>query len=71
MRIGVRPPVSEHELLAIRAALEAAGTTRGASRVCPARSAWSAAAAQEAVEGEPRAAGYAPSPRSTRGATRA
>lgn len=70
MRVSVRPSVSETELLAIRRALEAAWPGLEPEGR-PKQSAWSAAAAREAVGGAPRPECYALSPRSTRGATRA
>lgn len=55
---------------ALRRALEAAGI-RLDSQAEAAVSAWTRVAAREAVDNQPARAGYALSPRSTRGATRA
>ena len=68
--IEVRPPLSEDARDALeRARAEAGASLEGQSAAY--RSAWRRAAALEAVDGEPDEDGYALSPRSTRGATRA
>ncbi len=70
MPIDVRPPLSDGERDALEAALAEAGVSADGPPEAY-RSAWRRAAALEAVDGEPDADGYALSPRSTRGATRA
>lgn len=70
MQIEVRPALTDDQHGALLRALADAGL--GADETPAAyRSAWRRAAAEEAVSDEPFAEGYAPSPRSTRGATRA
>ena len=70
MPIDVRPPLPDEARDALERALAAPGD---APERQPAayRSAWRRVAALEAVDGEPDEDGYALSPRSTRGATRA
>jgi hypothetical protein len=75
MEIWVEPPVAPHEELALRRALGVGGLLVPAASAA-ARGAWSRAAALEAVDNDPGSRGdaepgYALSPRSTRGATRA
>jgi hypothetical protein len=70
MPIDVRPPLPDD----VRDALERALAEAGAAleqQPAAYRSAWRRVAALEAVDGEPDEDGYAFSPRSTRGATRA
>jgi hypothetical protein len=68
VRIDVTPRLPDRELAALEQALARAGTRLG--HVPDAYvSAWRRAAAREATRNEP--ARYTPSPRSTRGATRA
>ncbi len=70
MPLDTRPPLPDDERLALERALAEAGIPLDEA---PAqyRGAWQQAAAEEAVDCEPSADGYARSPRSTRGATRA
>jgi hypothetical protein len=68
VHLEVNPPLEDGERRALLVALELAG--RGMDPDDPYRQAWRAAAAREAVDDEPEF-GYALSPRSTRGATRA
>jgi hypothetical protein len=71
--IEVVPPLGETEQQAVRHALVRAGIRLDALAL-PYLSAWRRAAALESVDNEPdasRSGRYAPSPRSTRGATRA
>jgi len=68
MEIDVTPALSEGELSALRRVLHGTLTTAESGG---GGSAWWRAAVREAVDREPRAARYAPSRRSTRGATRA
>ncbi len=70
MALEVRPPLPESQLAALRTALARAGVGIVADSDFLA-SAWWRAAVREAVDREPNAARYAPSRRSTRGATRA
>jgi hypothetical protein len=68
--IHVRPPLPDDARDALERALVDAG--EGLDQQPDGyRSAWRRAAALEAVDGEPDEDGYALSPRSTRGATRA
>jgi hypothetical protein len=64
------PPLDERDAVVVGRALELAIGSL-ATRSPAATSEWRRAAAREAVEGELEDARYAPSPRSTRGATRA
>ena len=68
MGVEVVPPLGEAELRALSYALERVGV-RSDGQPEAYRSAWRRAALREATANEPRR--YAPSPRSTRGATRA
>jgi hypothetical protein len=68
MDVEVIPPLEDGERHALLAALELAGPTTSPDD--PYRQAWRAAAVREAVDDEAEV-GYAFSPRSTRGATRA
>jgi hypothetical protein len=75
MEIRVEPPVAQHEELALLRALGDGGVLEPAASAA-ARDAWRRAAAHEAVDNDPESRGdaepgYALSPRSTRGATRA
>jgi hypothetical protein len=70
VKLVVVPTVTASELAAVEHALADAGIRLGdvpETYVSP----WSRAAVREAVDNEPRTSRYAPSPRSTRGATRA
>ena len=69
MGIEVAPPLREAELRALSYALERAGV-RSDGQPESYRSAWRRTALREATDNEP-VPRYAPSPRSTRGATRA
>lgn len=70
MSFDVVPVPSEPDLAAIRRALARAGIRPdGQSEAYS--SEWRLAAAREATDNQPAAARFAPSPRSTRGATRA
>jgi hypothetical protein len=66
----VRPPLPDDARDALARALAEAGESLERQSTTY-RSAWRRAAALEAVDGEPDDDGYALSPRSTRGATRA
>ena len=70
VRLELSPTVDDLDDAVLRRALEAAGIGL-VSRPEAAVSAWSRVAAREAVDNQPARAGYALSPRSTRGATRA
>ena len=70
MDLRADPPLEERDAAVIGRALEI-GIGSLATRSSSATSEWRRTAAREAVEGEPEDAGYALSPRSTRGATRA
>jgi hypothetical protein len=70
MRIEVDPPLSRAERVALEVALARAEVTLE-ERPADHLSRWRRTAAREAVENEPARAGYALSPRSTLGATRA
>jgi hypothetical protein len=61
-----RPPLDEHELKAVLAALDRAEQGPAANR-----SAWRDAGLEESTDAWPIDESYALSPRSTRGATRA
>lgn len=69
MRIDTHTPLGDDERRALERALEEAGVGVQ-EQPQPYGSAWRQTAAREAIDGEPLD-GYAPSPRSTRGATRA
>ena len=69
MAIEVVPPVAEGESVALRRGLATLGLRLDGQPEAY-RSAWRRAALREATDNEP-APRYAPSPRSTRGATRA
>jgi hypothetical protein len=68
--IDVRPPLPDDARAAVERALADAGEAVE-DQPSAYRSAWRRAAALEAVDGVPDEDGYALSPRSTRGATRA
>jgi hypothetical protein len=68
--IDVRPPLPDEARDALERALVEAGEALE-EQPSAYRSAWRRAAALEAVDVEPDEDGYALSPRSTRGATRA
>jgi len=70
MTLEIAPPLPEAERNALSHALERAGI-RLDSRPEAYASAWWRTAAQEGVDNLPVPTRYAPSPRSTRGATRA
>ncbi len=70
MTLAIAPPLPEAERKALSQALERAGVSLDGRPEAYA-SAWWRTATQEAVDNVPAAARYAPSPRSTRGATRA
>jgi hypothetical protein len=70
MRLEVIPSVPARQEAALRRALEGTGA-RLDGRPETTASAWSRAAAREAVDNQPTPVGQALSPRSTRGATRA
>ena len=70
MPIDVRPPLPDDARDTLARALAEAGEALEQQPVAY-RSAWRRAAALESVDGEPDEDGYALSPRSTRGATRA
>jgi hypothetical protein len=68
--IDVRPPLPDDARAALERALADAGEAVE-DQPSAYRNAWRRAAALEAADGEPDEDGYALSPRSTRGATRA
>jgi hypothetical protein len=70
VQLEADPPVDEALLAALEPLVVAATRQRKRGRSDDV-SAWRRAAARESVENDPMEAGYAPSPRSTRGATRA
>jgi hypothetical protein len=70
MALQVTPPLPDAERQAVGHALERAGIWLDA-RPAAYASPWWRTAALEAVDNAPVPARYAPSPRSTRGATRA
>jgi hypothetical protein len=70
MRLDVRPELEGPERIALEQALGTIGARLRATPD-PSRSAWIRAARLEAVDRAPSAPRYTPSPRSTRGATRA
>jgi hypothetical protein len=70
MPLEVVPPLPVEQQLAVSAALEQAGV-RLDGLPDAYRNAWRRRAAREAVENQPEGVRYTPSPRSTRGATRA
>jgi hypothetical protein len=70
MMLVVRPRSRDDELAVIRVALERAGLRLDEHPEVYANS-WRSAALREAVDDELEMIPYAPSPRSTRGATRA
>ena len=69
MDVDATPPLEPHEHEALLAALEQANVGLGESEAY--RQAWRLAALREAALGDEAEVGYAFSPRSTRGATRA
>jgi hypothetical protein len=69
MELDAVPSLDEPTLQALHAALEEAGLH--AQRASPYDDAWRRAALHEVAEGDEPAPGYALSPRSTLGATRA
>jgi hypothetical protein len=69
MELSVSPPVADSTEHALRDALRTIGVDTPRARAY--EDAWRRAALQEGVEGDDADVRYAPSPRSTRGATRA
>ena len=70
MPIELTPSAAARDVAVVRSALEAVGIPVDPAFRRP-LSAWARAALREAVENEPVGPRYAPSPRNTRGATRA
>lgn len=70
MQLEVHPPLPESQQAGLRQALALAGVRIAVTQEAL-NGAWFRAAVREAVDREPVVARYAPSPRSTRGATRA
>jgi hypothetical protein len=70
MAVEITPPLSEAGRRAVGHALEREGVRLDGPPE-PYTSPWRRIAAREAVDNQPGPARYAPSPRSTRGATRA